>query len=59
MLNGLDDVSFPAFIGHFMGNVSQSAVSEALHTHQLTGNPEWGPGSYITSSPGNPEHMEF
>lgn len=43
MCKGLGEVSFSAYIiGHFVGHVCQSVVSEALHTHQLTGNPGWG-----------------
>ena len=36
MCKGLGEVSFSAYIiGHFVGHVSQSVVSEAPHTHQL------------------------
>lgn len=43
MCKGLGEVPFSAYmIGHFVGHVSQNVVSEALHTHQLTGNPGWG-----------------
>lgn len=46
---GLGEVSFSAYIiGPSVGHVSQSVVSEALHTHQLTGNP--GSGRKLHSS---------
>lgn len=36
MPKGLSEVSFPAFIGHCVGNVPQSVVSEPLHPHPAT-----------------------
>lgn len=50
---GLGKVSFPASIGHCVGNMAQSAVPEPLPAYVLIGNQRWGPGICIINSPEN------
>lgn len=50
---GLGKVSFPASIGHCVGNMAQRVVPEPLHAYLLIGNQRWGPGICIINSPEN------